>query len=76
MAGRATAPTTGSPSTARATWTAQSSRPSEYSRVPSSGSMIHTRPDCGPECLGLVGLLRSDPVGGEPVVQPGHEQPV
>ena len=43
-AGRATAPTTGSPATARATWTAQSVRGgSEYSRVPSTGSMIHVR---------------------------------
>ena len=50
IAGRATAPTSGSPSTARATWTAQSSRPSENSRVPSSGSMIHTRPEGSSRC--------------------------
>ena len=42
--GRATAPTTGSPSRAMATCTAKSSRPgSPNSRVPSSGSTIQTR---------------------------------
>ena len=41
--GSATAPTVGTPSIASATCTAQSLRPSPYSRVPSSGSMIHTR---------------------------------
>ena len=42
--GRATAPTTGLPSTTIATWTAQSDRGgSENSRVPSTGSMIHVR---------------------------------
>ncbi len=43
--GSATAPTVATPSTASATCTAQSVRPSPYSRVPSTGSMIHTR-DC------------------------------
>src|SRR5204862_7987876 len=41
--GRATAPTAAWPSMARATCTAQSSRRSANSRVPSSGSTIHTR---------------------------------
>ena len=43
-AGWATAPAVSSPSSHRATWTAQSSRGiSENSRVPSNGSTIHTR---------------------------------
>ena len=41
--GSATAPSTGTPSIASPTWTAQSARSSPYSRVPSTGSMIHTR---------------------------------
>ena len=41
--GRATAPSTGWPSIARATWTARSGRPWAYSFVPSRGSTIHAR---------------------------------
>ena len=62
------------PSTASATWTAQSSRPSEYSRVPSRGSTIHTRPADVPEGHELLGLLGADPVVGELLGQAGHEQ--
>ena len=62
--GSATAPMLATPSIASATCTAQSVRASPYSRVPSTGSTIHTR--ALREALEVVLLL----LGQQPVIGP------
>ena len=63
-AGRATAPATATPSMARATCTAQSVRPGSLnSRVPSTGSMIHTR-SCVEAAQVVAALLGEHGVAG------------
>ena len=71
--GSATVATLGMPLNASATCTAQSVRPSPHSRVPSSGSTIHTRSRV--EALGRVlRLLRQHRVVGTRVGEPSEDQ--